>query len=695
MTSLQTSSAQDPHTKAVYASDGTHLTALLATNSSSVVRLMKVIGTSDGGSSLSSSNVAISSVITVDAPTGSSSVGWNSTTFSIYNSVTGTAGRASWAPIAIDTSDNLYIPLATTQGTYGEMAIYKVSKPTTGWAAWVAAGGTTTLTTTKLVSQVFATGPVNNGVVGHVYSAQWTNNGYLVFFCGSLAPQTNGFAFVVFNATTGAFVGNSTSFSGYNNTYCGILDTSIPYLGAPGGGFTFYTTGSTTSTGMLNYAFWQVDSTGTIYLATEGFNSRVLGTQVSYTNGGNYSNAAMISWVDTDKFMIITKNNTSPYNMQAAILQVYWYSADARPGANSNPYVSGNPAGTTQNSNTASGSTLMANWTAQAQVFPEERIVRVFQTSSGTTYYQDINYNSSFSTITYEANPFVVSSTTGTNGGLNFIYEASWDNKFIYYNLSTQSGATTIGIQYEAQNANRAITYSVPTTGPVGSTAIISPTVPINGTSSGIGITVAPSATSSGGGHGTLYWGRFTPITTGYRLKRVNGGTTDYLITSSGTFGTETTNNVTSIANTTALTTANQWANGITYAVSLASVTNVGAGPYGTTRNLVTTTPSAAPSSPTPRRFLRTTLVNSTLAHEQTFDNNALVNRINVANKSTSATTFGMQVGDIYLVAPTTINAGETLVVDTSQRVDAGDRTYLTASASSALDIYISGTEGI
>lgn len=697
MGQLQTSSAQDSHSKAVYASDGTHLTALLAANSSNVVRLMKVIATSDGGATLTTSNVAISSAITLDAPTGNASAGWSNTTFTISNNVAGNAGRAGWAPIAIDSSDNLYIPLLYTQtGSYGEMAVYRVNKPTTGWAAWVAGGGTATLSTTKLVSHTFTgTAPVNNGKAAHVYGAQWTNNGYLVFLCAAEAPQTNGLAFLAFNATTGVYVGNSSATSGYNNTYFGVVDYAVPYLGAPGGGFVYFATSGTTNTQMFQFVCWQINSSGTVYASNNSVNSYFLGTQVTYANGGAYTNAMMMAWVDNDKFMFIGKDNSSPYQMWSTIVDVDWYTADNRPGGNQTPNIQTALTSATQNTSTATGAVLTQNWGAQAQVFPEERIVRVFQSGGGVLFYQDINYNSSFTTITYEAAPFSATSNINILGNLQTIFEAAWDNKFVYYAPSSGSGAVSFNINYEAQNANRAITFSVPSTGPVGSTSIISPTVPINGTSSGIGITVVPSATSSGGGHGTFYWGRFTPSTTGYRLKRVNGATTDYLVSSSGTFSTETTNSVSTTATTTVLTTANQWANGTTYTVSFATVSNCGAVPYGTTRTLVTTTPSAAPASPTPRRFLRTTLANATLAHEQTFDNNALVNRINVANKGTSAATFGMQIGDIYVVAPTTVNVGETLALDTSQRVDAGDRTYLTASASSTLDVYISGTEGI
>lgn len=693
---VQTTSAQDSHTKVVYASDGTHISTLLATNSSNVVRLLRVIGTSDGGSTLTTSNVAISSTITLDAPTGSSSAGWNYTTFNINTNVSGSAARAAAGSIAIDTSDNLYIPLISSQGTYGEMAIYKVTKPTGGWAAWVAAGGTTTLTTTKMVSHVFVSAsPVNTGKAGHIYASYWTNNGYLVFFCASENPNTQGFAPLIFNATTGAFLGNNASLNGYANTYFGVNDISVPYLGAPGGGFTFFSAGSTTNTSMFSFVPWQINNAGTFSVSINQISSYLLGTTVSYANGGNYTNACMINWVDTNKFMIITKNNTAPYKMWAGIIGVDWYNADNRPGgASTSIGITGVTAGPTENTaGTGTGSNLEQNYAGVAQVFPEERIVRVYQSSGSTVYYQDINYNSGFTTITYEAAPFTLATGVTGTGALSTLFEAAWDNKMVYYGMSN-SGAVAININYQAQDANRAITFSLPTTGPVGSIGIPSPTSSINAVS-GIGISVAPTATSSGGGHGTLYWGRFTPLTTGYRLKRVNGATTDYLVASSGTFSTETTNSVSTTANTVALTLANQWANGTTYAVSFATVSNCGAVPYGTTRNLVTTTPSAAPASPTPRRFYRGTLAASTLAHEQTFDNNSLVNRISAANKGTSATTFAVQVGDVYLVAPTTVNVGETLVLDTSQRVDAGDRTYLTSGASSTLDVYISGTEGI
>jgi hypothetical protein len=692
---VQTTSAQDPHTKVVYASDGTHISTLLATNSSSVVRLLRVIGTSDGGSTLTTSNVAISSTITLDAPTGSSSAGWNNTTFNIQSNVTGNAARAAAAPIAIDTSDNLYIPLISSQGTNGEMAIYKVTKPTGGWAAWVAAGGTTTLTTTKMVSHVFASGPVNTAKAGHIYSAYWTNNGYLVFHCAAENPNSQSFAFLVFNATTGAFLGNNTSLNGYANTYFGVNDTSVPYLGAPGGGFTFFAAGTTTNTQMFNFVPWQINNAGTISVSINQISSYLLGTQVTYANGGNYTNACMITWVDTNKFMIITKNNTSPYKMWAGIIGLDWNSGDNRPGgAATSISITGVTAGPTEHTaGNQTGAYLELNWAGVAQAFPEERIVRIYQTSSSTVYYQDINYDSGFTAITYEAAPFTLATGVSGTGALSTLFEAAWDNKMVYYGMSN-SGAVAININYQAQNANRAITFSVPTTGPVGSIGIPSPTSSINAVS-GIGISVAPSATSSGGGHGTLYWGRFTPLTTGYRLKRVNGATTDYLVASSGTFSTEATNSVSTTANTVVLTLSNQWTNATTYTVSFATASNCGVVPYGTTRTIVTTTPSAAPASPTPRRFYRGTLAASTLGHEQTFDNNSLVNRISAANKGTSATTFAIQVGDVYLVAPTTVNVGETLVVDTSQRVDAGDRTYLTSGASSTLDVYISGTEGI
>lgn len=692
----QSSTEQDSITKVVYASDGTHISTLLATNSSSVVRLLKVIATSDGGSTLTTSNVAISSAITLDAPTGSSSVGWNVTTFNILNTVTGNPARAAAGSVAIDSSDNLYIPLITSQGTYGEMAIYKVSKPTGGWAAWVAAGGTTTLTTTKMVSHVFTgANPVNGGKAGHVYASYWTNNGYLVFFCAAESPTSQGFAPLIFNATTGAYLGNNSALSGYNNTYFGVNDMSVPYLGAPGGGFTFFTAGTTTNTQMHYFVPWQINNSGTFTASVNSIASYLLGTQVTYANGGNYTNACMISWVDTNKFMIILKNNTSPYKPWAGIIGVDWNSGDNRPGGTSTSIsITGVTAGPTEHTAaSATGAYLGNAWAGVAQVFPEERIVRIYQTNGSTVYYQDINYNAGFTAITYEAAPFTLATGVTATGALSTLFEAAWDNKMVYYGMSN-SGAVTININYQAQDANRAITFSVPTTGPVGSIGIPSPASSINAVS-GIGISVAPSAASSGGGHGTLYWGRFTPLTTGYRLKRVNGATTDYLVASSGTFSTETTNSVSTTANTVVLTLANQWTNATTYTVSFATASNCGAVPYGTTRTIVTTTPSAAPASPTPRRFYRGTLAASTLGHEQTFDNNSLVNRISAANKGTSATTFAIQVGDVYLVAPTTVNVGETLVLDTSQRVDAGDRTYLTSGASSTLDVYISGTEGI
>ncbi len=115
--------------------------------------------------------------------------------------------------------------------------------------------------------------------------------------------------------------------------------------------------------------------------------------------------------------------------------------------------------------------------------------------------------------------------------------------------------------------------------------------------------------------------------------------------------------------------------------------------PYGTLDS-ITSTDSSAPLDPTAARFMRKTLIADTDAHEYTFDTDALVNKITVANAGTSSTVFSMKVGEYYLVAPVTIVSGGTLNVDTSQRVDANDR-ILFSSTNTQTDVYISGTIGI
>jgi len=203
--------------------------------------------------------------------------------------------------------------------------------------------------------------------------------------------------------------------------------------------------------------------------------------------------------------------------------------------------------------------------------------------------------------------------------------------------------------------------------------------------------------TGSVGGRGFTWYGRtmVSSVVAGYRLKRTLSGTDTYYNASTQTWsGTAVTNANTATSFTVDIPASAGFASSGTYTFALALVDIYGdITPYGTADTIVSTD-STAPNAPTAVRFIRKTLIADTDAHEYTFDTNALVNKITVANAGTSSTTFAVKVGGTYLFAPIAIAAGATLNVDTSQRVDADDRVLFT-STNGSTDVYISGTIGI
>lgn len=687
---LQSTNTQDPLTKSVYALDGTHLTALLHTGSPTTGQystFLKIMATSDGGATNAQANSVFSSSVTVPFPTGTTSAGW---TYTQYNNIDGNDRRAQYAPIAIDSSDNVYITLLSPYQSYGELLTIKIDKPTTGWSAWVAAGGTTALVSSTLTRNAYSAFPNTNNKPQQVIATYWTSYGYLVHLMGSASPTAGNHVMEVYNATTGAYVSRNNA-AVNATTYTGVISQARPTAFANGGCYVSFAVGSTTGTSANIFTMWQVSSSGTLTSGQDTVGN-FTGTTASYTNGAAYSGTCQVGFLSPNKMIFFTKSNFASSGIIWAIVGIEWYTTGA-PGGGSAPYASGT-YGSGSNPNTATtGSTITQTTVARMQIFQDERIIRWWNGTS-TLYCQEASYDSGFTTLTFVTAPFSVASD-GLDTGANILAftEAAWDNKLVYYRHG--NGGTTVTARYALQDADRAVTYSLPSAGPVGSSFIQSPFTSLINRNAGVRFGIVPQQTITSG-HGVLYWGKFTPSCTGYRVKRVNGGTTDYLIASSQTFSTEATNSITVgslLVN--AESTANQWANGTAYTLSGAIVTSVGVTPYGTTRTLTTTTPSSAPSSATPRRFIRTTLNSAmALSHEYTFDNNALVNRINVGNFGTSAATFALQIGGVYLVAPVVINAGETFTIDTSQRVDSNDRILLT-STSSSVDLWVSGTEGI
>jgi hypothetical protein len=691
-----------------YVSDGTAVSIFMKNQGGSAFNL-QLIACADGLAPTSQNAKASD---TIDLSAYGNATTFTQTVFSI------SSNYAHQIPFGVDSSDNLYVYLlrdSSTGGTYGGSTLLKISKPTEGWAQWEASSDTS-LRVSSVTAETYTVYPATQSTTAnpgsrpyHVfatYVCETVSDGipYLVTFYSnehpSLSSYNGAITYEVRNLNTGARTAQGNISSG--NTYQGILSMSRPSVFAAGGVISYYNVSGATTANSGKLVAWQVHQGGG-FTRNEYTTSSYSTTFPTWNEGLSSGSCGMIQFVSRNRFVILTRNGSGT-NYVVSMVGVNWqgpvsdYSSSIPgQGGGSAPVIT-----TFGSTITVSGTGgTYATWsntsfTASVLAFPENNFIRIFNHNLGGYYDMNYTLNSGMS-ASLNANSYAFDDSFPTGlGGTSQHPGISHDNKILY--LYTTPASSVMSFRYSLNNKDNAISYVLPVDGPSATSLIVSPTVSSINSNGGIKIELTkPSTAISVTGHGSTYWGRFTPSSIGYKFRRVDGETTTYLTQSSLTFGESEVDN--NSASTPFLSASldipsAQWANAKNYNISLAYNYTVGnTSTYGSTKTITTVTPSTAPTSPTAKRFMRRAMPALTDSHEYTFDNNALVNRINIANYGAQAT-VAIKIGEFYILPPTTVASGAILNLDTSQRVDQNDRILITSSSSS-IDIWISGTEGI
>lgn len=689
-----------------YASDGTAISLLLKNINNASYGLQAIVA-SDG---LTPTSANAKASDTIDLSTYGSGTTFRYTTFGDINQ-----NFALPIPFAIDSSDNLYVFLlrdGNTAGTYGGSTVLKISKPTEGWASWEL--GTNTSLRVSLISSenytVFPGNQTTNTASGALpqnvyatYVCEGLSDGipYLVTFYSNININSGSYngaiTYEVRNLNTGARTAQGNITAG--NNYFGVNSMAQARANAAGGAFTYWSYSSTTTQNGAQTWVWQIRPAG-LWSATSFSTHSYLATAPSFNENIFYGNYGLVQFVNKNRFILVGRSGSGTSYI-AAMMGVNWRSPvdnydSSTPGqGGSTPlfqsYGSVITVSGTGGTYAAMNSTTN---TFSLTTFPENNFFRIINHSRGGYY--DMNYSTSSGvSSTLNANSYAWDDAL-PNSMNGIIPGPAYDNKLLY--IYSTDGSSTLSFRYLNHSKDNVITYSAPSIGPAASSLISAPTATSINSNGGIKLDlVRPSGSVSTTGHGSTYWGRFTPSVIGYKLRRVDGATTTYLTDSTLSFGeSEVNNNLASTVFTSASLDipSAQWANTKNYDLSFAyNYTTANTSVYGATRTLSTVTPGTAPTTATAKRFMRRALPTFTDAHEYTFDNNALINRINIANYGAQAT-VAIKIAGIYLIPPTTIAGGAVLNIDTSQRVDQNDRIFITSSSSS-VDIWISGTEGI
>lgn len=588
-------------------------------------------------------------------------------------------------PIVIDTEDNIYLPLigggqSGSQG--GAIYLLKYSKPTEGWRAW--ANGSSTTLTYSFTSGADTTAMQGTGahVAYGVKGAWYTNSGHVVVSTWYTGGSVQNVFRLYCLSTSGTLIshigwgGGSTS---------GVAHISSVQFGRGSqlGGI-WYNQGSSSQTNNVKFAIWQVSSTGILSIASEP-NGRLFGINLdSYDNGMFRLGRVTSAYLKDNKLVSVARG--------AGGNQYYIRVDTVSQTAKTISLLQSDTTYASQPTGSFSASTA-SNTAIYLQPFAEENFVRIWTIdNSGNFGYLDAFINPSTNVITYDTQSYSIGALGAAYGSAYTIFQLPTFGR--YYDYFTWSSSTANSYNSNLITLPTGATWGSVTTGP-SLNSFKSPSISTLNMQGGIKFNMSPTGTI--GGRGYTWYGRtmVSSVVNGYRLKRTIAGVDKYYNAITQTWDDAAiTNANTATSFTIDIPASAGFASSGSYSFALALVDIYGdITPYGTPRVIVSTD-SAAPAEPTAVRFIRKTLISDTDAHEYTFDTNALVNKITVANAGTGSTLFAVKIGGTYLIAPIGIAAGATLNVDTSQRVDADDRILFT-STNNATDVYISGTIGI
>jgi len=586
-------------------------------------------------------------------------------------------------PIVIDSEDNVYVPLiggGASGSVAGAIYFLKYSKPSEGWRAW-ANGSSTTLTYS------FSGGADTTAMQGtgahtarFLKGAWYTNSGHIVvstWYQGGSVQQVFRLYCLNTSATMISHVGwGSTSTTGVSHI------SGAQFGRGSQVGSMWYNQGTSASADQQKLAIWQVTSTGVISVDT---GSKLFGISLDSHNAGmNLIGRITSAYLKDNKLVSVARGSGG--NQYYLRVDLVSQTSKTTSLLQSDTTYSSQPGGS------FSASTA-ANTGVYLQPFADENFVRIWTIdNSGNFGYLDAFINPSTNAITYDTQSYSVGTLNGNYGSLHTIFQVPTFGR--YYDFFTWPTSTTTQYNSNLVTLPTGASWATVTTGP-SAASFKSPSVSTLNMQAGIKFNMVP--TGSVGGRGFTWYGRtmVSSVVAGYRLKRtISGADTYYDATTQTWSETAVTNTNTATSFTIDIPASAGFASSGTYTFALALVDIYGdITPYGTVDTIVSTD-SSAPNEPTAIRFIRKTLIADTDAHEYTFNTNALVNKITVANAGNSSTTFAVRVGGIYLIAPVAISAGSTLNVDTSQRVDADDRVLFT-STNGSTDVYISGTIGI
>jgi hypothetical protein len=586
-------------------------------------------------------------------------------------------------PIVIDIDDNVYVPLigsGSSGSVAGAIYLLKYSKPSEGWRAW-ANGSSTTLTYS------FSGGADTTAIQGtgahtarYLKGAWYTNSGHILVTSWYQGGSVSN-VFKLYCLNTAGSIVSHTGWGSTSTTGVSWISSAQFGRGSQVGAI-WYNQGTAASTDQQKMAVWQVTSAGVVSVDA---GSKLFGISLdSFNTGMQYSGRITSTYLKDNKLVSVARGSGG--NQYYLRIDQVSQTSKTTSLLQSDTTYSSQPGGS------FSASTA-ANTAVYLQPFAEENFVRIWTVdNSGNFGYLDAFINPTTNAITYDTQSYSVGSIGGNFGSLYPIFQAPSFGRYHDY-LTWPTSSTT---QYNSNliTLPTGANWGTVTTGPAAA-SFKSPSVTTLNMQSGIKFNMLPTGTV--GGRGYTWFGKtmVSSVLAGYRLKRTISGTDTYYNATTQTWSeTAVTNANTATSFTVDIPASAGFANSGTYSFSLALVDIYGdITPYGTA-SVIISTDSVAPNEPTAVRFIRKTLISDTDAHEYTFDTNALVNKITVANAGTSSTTFSVKVGGIYLVAPVAISAGSTLNIDTSQRVDADDR-VLFSSTNNATDVYISGTIGI
>lgn len=607
------------------------------------------------------------------------------TTTTAYSYTFSNSNSIRTLPIVVDTDDNVYVPLigsGSSGSTAGAIYLLKYSKPSEGWRAW--ANGSSTTLTYSFTGGADTTAMQGTGahIARYLKGAWYTNSGHIVVSTWYQSGTVQN-VFRLYCLTTAGSIVSHTGWGGGSTTGVSHISSVQFGRGSQLGGI-WYNQGTAASTDQVKFAIWQVTSAGIISVdsSTAG---KLFGISLdSFDTAMQYIGRITSAYLKDNKIVSIARG--------AGGNQYYIRVDQISQTAKSISLLQSDTTYASQPGGSFSASTA-ANTGVYLQPFAEENFVRIWTVdNSGNFGYLDAFINPTTNAITYDTQSYSIGSLGGNYGSLHTIFQVPTFGRYYDY-FTWPSGSTT---QYNSNLVTlpTGATWGVVTTGP-SAASFKSPSVSTLNMQAGIKFNMVPTGTV--GGRGFTWFGRtmVSSVVAGYRLKRTISGTDKYYNATTQTWDdAAVTNPNTTTSFIIDIPASAGFASSGTYSFILALVDIYGdVTPYGTA-DVIVSTDSAAPNEPTAKRFIRKTLISDTDAHEYTFDTNALVNKITVANAGTGATTFAVKIGGIYMIAPVTIAAGGTLNVDTSQRVDADDRILFT-STNNATDVYISGTIGI